>query len=317
MSNSTAGGSGDHVLPFQIEAPRIRGRLVRLGTSAEAIIRQHDYPPPVAMLLAETLAMAAVLASGMKYDGIFTVQLQGDGPVGLIVVDVTSSGDMRGYVRFASDRIAAGTTQGTTRRAGGIAPVPRLLGAGRMVFTVDQGPQIERYQGVTLLEGNTLGECCHAYFRQSEQLTTAILVCSADLGQPGTPPRSAALILQRLPHRDSLSISSEYDADDDWRRAVALMNSVASDELLAADLSEEELLYRLFHKEGVRVWRARPLRHRCRCSQQKVERTLRAFSKHQMRAMLVEGVMTVTCEFCKTAYVLDEQALDRLYAKFP
>ena len=150
----------DHVQPFQIEAPGLRGRLVRLGSAAEAVLAGHAYPPAVAAQLAEAMAMAAVLASGLKYDGIFTLQLQGDGPIRLLVVDMTSDGDMRGYARFEADRLAAPprATEGS---------VPRLFGSSFMSFTVDQGPGTERYQGITQLEGATLSDCCHAYFRQS------------------------------------------------------------------------------------------------------------------------------------------------------
>ena len=314
MTAASVDQFGDYIRPFQIEALGIRGRLVRLGGAAEAIIRPHDYPAPVAMLLAETLVMAAGLAIGLKYDGIFTVQLHGTGPVGLIVVDVTSDGDVRGYVRFSAERVPVGTAEGATHSRGwGTAQVPRLLGAGRMIFTVDQGPKTERYQGVTLLQGGTLSECCHAYFRQSEQLATAIVICSVDLARPEARPRSAALMLQRLP--DTPFLARDSEDDDPWRRAVALMSTVASEELLAADVGDEDLLYRLFHEEGVRVWRPRSLRHRCRCSHQKVERTIRAFPEHEMRAMLIGGLLTVTCEFCKASYALDEQALQRLYTQ--
>jgi molecular chaperone Hsp33 len=195
-----------------------------------------------------------------------------------------------------------------------MAQVPRLLGAGRMIFTVDQGQKSERYQGVTLLQGATLSECCHAYFRQSEQLATAIFICSADLSRPDVLPRSAALMLQRLPPTASL-VADDQEDDDHWRRAVALMSSVAADELLDADIGDEALLYQLFHEDGVRIWRPRTLRHRCRCSPRKVERTIRAFPEEEMRAMLVEGELTVTCEFCKKTYALNEQALRRLYAQ--
>lgn len=140
------GPFGDYVLPFQIETPGIRGRLVRLGPAVEAIAGPDRYPPAVAIILAETLAMGAVLASGLKYDGIFTLQLQGDGPVDMVMMDLRSNGDMRGYARFDADRLAAGSIVAS-------GPVPRLIGAGQMLFTVDQGPNTERYQGVTPLEG--------------------------------------------------------------------------------------------------------------------------------------------------------------------
>jgi Disulfide bond chaperones of the HSP33 family len=311
MSDDDAGGCGDYVLPFQIETPGIRGRLVRLGPAVESIVGADRYPPPVAVLLAETLVMGAVLASGLKYDGIFTLQLHGDGPVDVVMMDVTSDGDMRGYARFDAERLSGGSPTVS-------GPVPRLLGAGRMVFTVDQGPNTERYQGVTLLEGATIGECAHAYFRQSEQLQTAIRLAATDASLPGERPRAAALMLQRLPPSPgaagTLAGAFAQDADDDWRRAVVLLSSLSPQELLASADDDDAMLYRLFHEDGVRVYRHRPLRHRCRCSREKVDVTLRAFPKEEVESMMVDDRVTVTCEFCKTVYVFDQLALDRLYA---
>lgn len=289
----------DQVQPFQIETPGLRGRLVRLGSVVDTVLAGHAYPPMVAGQLAEAMAMAAVLASGLKYDGIFTLQLQGDGPIRLMLVDVTSEGDMRGYARFDADRLPARlqTTEG---------PVPRLFGAAYMSFTVDQGPGTERYQGITQLEGATLGDCCHAYFRQSEQLQTAMRLCALDASRPQQGHRAAALMIQRLPlPRDADSEAAE----DDWRRAVILMSSATAAELLTPDLSPADLLYRLFHEDGVRLFRARPLRHRCRCSWEKVERTLRSFPVDELMTMREEGVLRVTCEFCKAEYIFDDAAL--------
>lgn len=308
MIDDRAAVGGDYVLPFQIETPGIRGRLVRLGPAAESIIGAERYPAPVAALLGETLALGAVLASGLKYDGIFTLQLHGDGPVDVVMMDVTSEGNMRGYARFDAERLAAGTSTAS-------APVPRLLGAGRMVFTVDQGENTERYQGVTPLEGATIGDCAHAYFRQSEQLQTAICLAASGSTVPGEPPRAAALMLQRLPPvAATLNPIDSQDADDDWRRAVVFLSSLSPAELLTSAGDDEAMLYRLFHEDGVRVYRRRHLRSRCRCSQQKVEVTLRAFPKDEVKDLMVDGRLVVTCEFCRTRYDFDEPALERLYA---
>lgn len=304
MSAAEARSFDDHVQPFQIEAPGLRGRLVRLGSAAETVLAGHSYPPVVAAQLAEAMAMAAVLASGLKYDGIFTLQLQGDGPIRLLVVDVTSGGDMRGYARFEADRLA-----GPSRATEG--PVPRLFGSAVMSFTVDQGPGTERYQGITQLEGATLSDCCHAYFRQSEQLQTAIRLCATDMAPPAAGRRAAALMIQRLP----LAAGADSEAaEDDWRRAVILMSSARPAELLDPGLASADLLYRLFHEDGVRLFRTRPLRHRCRCSPDKVERTLRAFPLDELMTMREEGVLRVTCEFCKAEYIFDEAALAALAA---
>ncbi|MBK8176451.1 MAG: Hsp33 family molecular chaperone HslO [Rhodospirillales bacterium] len=289
----------DCVQPFQIEATGVRGRLVRLGATLEGVLAGHAYPPAVAAMLAEALAMAAVLSSSLKYDGIFTLQLEGDGPVGLMVVDYTSSGHVRGYARFDAERLAAEAPAAN-------ASVPQLFGAARMSFTVDQGPDTARYQGITPLEGATLAACCHAYFRQSEQLQTAIMLCASDMARAEEPRRAGALMIQRLPIANPLQSDA---AEDDWRRAVAMMSSATASELLSPALAADSLLYRLFNEDGVRVYRQRPLAYRCRCSQAKVERTLAAFPLAELMAMAENGVLQVTCEFCKANYVMDEAAL--------
>ena len=244
----------------------------------------------------EKAALAAVLASALKYDGVFTLQLRGDGPLSLVVVDITSAGDMRGYARC--DAAAIGDAL-----PAGAASVPRLMGAGTMVFTVDQGPRTERYQGVTALEGASLSECAHAYFRQSEQVQTAIILVAAP--EPDTAGnetaagiRAAALMIQRLAGSDD----GDAAADENWHRAVVLMSSVRADELLSSMLSPAEVLFRLFHEDGVRLFRQRPLRAGCRCSQAKVERLIATFPPAEITTMADNGHIAVTCEFCKTVY---------------
>jgi molecular chaperone Hsp33 len=188
---------------------------------------------------------------------------------------------MRGYARFDAARLAGAGDDG--------APVPRLLGAGRLAFTVDQGADTERYQGITPLEGATLTECAHNYFRQSEQLDTAIVLVAAPL----RPARAAALMIQRMP--------GGVD-DDDWHRAVALMSTVREREMLDPGLAPTDVLYRLYHQEGVRAYRRRRLRYACRCSRRRVGAMLTAFSPGDIADMVSDGRITVTCEFCKAAY---------------
>lgn len=289
---------GDWIQPFQIEALGVRGRLVRLGPAVETVLGRHRYPAAVAGMLAETLALTAVLASAFKYDGVFTLQTQGDGAIGTLIADVTSDGKLRGYARFDSDRLAA------ARPPASGGPVPRLLGAGHLAFTVDQGPDMDRYQGIAELQGATLADCLHAYFRTSEQLQTAI-------GTAVSPQsRAAALMVQRLPAAKNVLDSAE----DDWRRAVILMSTVTEAEMLDPGLADADLLYRLFHEDGVRLFRPRPLRHGCRCSRDKVAATLGSFARAEVEDMAENGTVTVTCEFCKEDYVFDEAALAELFA---
>jgi molecular chaperone Hsp33 len=180
----------DFVRSFRLEAAGVRGRHVRLGRAIDTVLTQHDYPEPVSRLLGELIALAALLSSTIKYDGIFTVQTRGDGPLRMMVADVTSAGALRGYADFDADALAVLPRD----EEGG--SVPRLLGAGHLAFTVDQGPETERYQGIVALEGASLSDCAHNYFRQSEQIATAIRI-SADLTADGW--RAGALMLQREP----------------------------------------------------------------------------------------------------------------------
>ena len=203
----------DFILPFQIEAQGLRGRLVRLGPLADDILHRHHYPAPVARLLAEMLALAALLAGALKYEGVFTLQTSGNGPVRLMVADVTSAGAMRAYAQFDAARLPAE----------GDASVPRLLGAGHLAFTVDQGDFTDRYQGIVDLDGATLADCVHHYFRQSEQLQCALRLAVTEHDGHW---RAGALMLQRLPPPED---SGEAEAaEDGWRRALAFMASVRS-----------------------------------------------------------------------------------------
>lgn len=299
---------GDLVQPFRIEALGLRGQLVRLGPALEAILGPHGYPVRVAGMVAETLALAAVLANALRFDGIFTLQAQGDGPLGMLVADVTNKGDMRSYVRFDAERIEAA-------RGGAGGSVPSLLGAGHLSFTVDQGPDGERYQGICALEGASLADCAHHYFRQSGELETAIMLANTVAGgtNGGGGARAAALMIQRLASAGAAD-GDEEPSDEDWRRAVILMSSATAGELLDPAVTPDQLLYRLFHEDGVRVFRTRPLRHACRCSLDKVATTLRAFPQAEIEAMAEDGAVTVTCEFCKADYRFDEAALGALYA---
>ena len=287
----------DLILPFQVDGLGVRGRLVRLGPAVQAALRNHAYPAPVASLMGEVMALTALLASSLKYDGIFTLQTQSDGPVNLMVSDLTSDGILRGYARFDADAMAAADET--------LSPVPRLMGAGHMAFTVDQGPDTDRYQGITALEGATLDDCANAYFRHSEQLATAVMLTSDAAGN------AAALMVQRLPPENAQQVDR---TDDDWRRAVILMSSATAAELLDDGLAPGELLFRLFHEDDVRVFDTKAVAHGCRCSRHKVERTLKSFPRDEIVSLADEGVVTVNCEFCRANYVFDEAAMDALFA---
>lgn len=288
----------DVIQPFRIEDLGLRGRLVRLGATLQSILDPHGYPEAVARLMGETLALTTVLASALRFDGVFKFQTQGDGPLSLMVADITSDGSLRGYARYDARRLAA--AEGTAE-----APVPRLLGAGRMAVTLDHGPAAQQYQGMTELTGPRLVDCAHTYFRQCEPLETAISL-AATAGDGGAA-RAAALMVQRPRPEGGGDVDDE--AEDEWRHAVALTSSVTAAELLDSAIQPAQLLYRLYHEEGVRLFRTRPVRHACRCSRAKVAATLRRFPAAELDAMAENGEIAVTCEFCKAEYHFSRQDL--------
>ena len=296
LASEASERTDDMVLPFQVESSRLRGRLVRLGATAEGILRRHGYPDEVLTLLGEGMALAAVLANALKFDGTFTLQTRGDGPVSMLAVDYGSNGRLRAYANF--DRPAFAALGAEAPGSGPRAPVPRLLGTGHLAFTVDQGDGSDRYQGIVELAGATLADCAHAYFQQSEQIGAGICL-AAGLVPDGTW-RAGALMIQRLP--PASTVVEDEAADDDWRRVLALLGSVTRDELLDPALKPNNLLYRLFHQEGVRVWAAKPLEPGCTCSRQRVRKLLRSFPRAELVAMVVDGRIIATCEFCTSVY---------------
>ncbi len=313
----------DRVLPFQLDALGVRGRLVRLGPSLDAIIERHGYPLAVARPLAEAMVLCTALATSLKYDGIFTLQISGDGPIRLLVTDLTSDGALRGYAQFDSWKLAVAL--GATGSGGNAdAPdgyVPKLFGQGRLAFTVDQGRHTERYQGVVPLEGPTLADCAHTYFRQSEQLPTGIKIAArrdqtADGPSGGPRWRAAALVVQQMPEFDAGRVDVDQEQrEDDWRKAVILMASATETEMLDPALPGTTLLFRLFHAEGARLFERRAFAARCRCSRARIDGVLKSIRREELADLRdPQGLVAVTCEFCSTQYSYDESDLDRVYA---
>ncbi|WP_236262453.1 Hsp33 family molecular chaperone HslO [Caenispirillum salinarum] len=303
----------DQIVPFMIDHGAFRGRLVRLDDTVSTIVSRHNYPEPVALMLAETAVLAVVLADSLKYDGIFTLQSRSDGPISQMVVDVTSGGDVRGVAHFDEARLNA-----AVEKAGGIAAlgdrVPALMGSGYLAFTVDQGPETDRYQGITELTGATLADCAHAYFRQSEQLETAIKMATTHADGRW---RAAGLMLQRmpLPSGAQLSADDEEMVEDAWRTGVVLMGSVTNEELLAPDLPPADVLRRLFHSEGLKAYDARHPHFGCRCSRERVVTALSQFPRAELETMKTDaGVVEVSCEFCNEHYPFTDADLDAMDA---
>ena len=283
---------------FQIEGWPVRGRLVRLGESIDAILSAHAYPEPVAALLGEACALAALIGSSLKFEGRLIVQAQGDGPVRYVVADYDTQGHLRGYCRFDEDEVAA-ASQGFSR------PGARtLLGQGVFVMTLDRGPDFERTQGITPIEGESLSLAAEHYFEQSEQIPTKVrLAVGSVTDGGGTSWRAGGAMIQVIAGDDARG-----GTEDAWERSRALFQTLADDELIDPTVTPETLLFRLFHEDGVRLEDARALKAQCRCSKDRIGAVLASFSPEE-RADMVEpdGKIHVTCEYCAKVYELEPE----------
>lgn len=289
----------NQILPFQLESSPLRGRSSRLGSVLDIILHQHAYPDAVAQLLAEAIILATLLASALKYDGVFTLQAKGDGAVRLLVADVTSDGGVRAFAQFDKEKL-------------GDAPADtKLLGKGFLAFTCVLAGQEERYQGIVALEGGTLAEAVQHYFRQSEQIPTGVVAAAAQDAQGQW--RGGGILLQRMPREGGIDIESQTPEAEDWTRAMLILGTSTPQELTDAALPAAALLFRLFHEEGVRVFETKALLHQCRCSQARVEGMIRSLPRAEVEALAIEGRTTVTCEFCNKSYAFDEVELAALY----
>ncbi|MHB1303824.1 MAG: Hsp33 family molecular chaperone HslO [Acidiphilium sp.] len=278
------------VTPFFLPKQPVRGRLVRLGPLADALLTRHDHPPPLRALLGQALALVASLATALKFSGTFSLQAKGDGAVPLLLADCTDTGALRGYARLGEDAMLP---EEHTARA--------LLGDGYLAFTVDQGPDTERHQGIVSLEGETMADMALHYFATSEQLPCAIHLAAAET-QAGW--RAAALVIERIAGAGGIDPAlSEAGQEEAWRTAKILAATVTEAELLDDALPPDRLLYRLFHGEGVAVDRPRPLAYGCRCSRARLADVLGGFSEDDLDHMTIDGDITMTCEFCNVDFL--------------
>ena len=255
----------DMVLPFRAVKSGISGRLVRLGAVVDTVLGRHDYPEPVARILGEALVIAAMLGAALKFQSKLILQTKTDGPIDFMVVDFTAPGSLRGYASFNPSSVAAWEKSDSNDDR-------LLLGSGHLAMTIDPGQDMSRYQGVVPLENNRLIEAAHTYFRSSEQLPTFAQVAVARHFAAGSEEgagewrwRAGGLIVQNLTLEGGAEELDEEtliemeqtgrlfgEDDDDWERVRLLASTVEDHELLDPTLSSEQLLYRLFHEEGVR-----------------------------------------------------------------
>lgn len=273
----------DRLLRFLFEEMGVRGELVRLNSSFKSLLDHHDYPPVVARSLGESLAAAALLSATVKLEGALILQVEGNGPMPMLVAQATNQRTVRGLAKYADDINPDAT-------------FPEMVGEGRIVMTMDAEGS-ERYQGIVELHGESLADGLRDYFSRSEQLPTRLWLFS----QGDT---AAGLLLQQMP--------SEHGAEVDWEHLVALADTLSEEEML--ELSFESILYRLFHEEKVMMFTPEALSFKCGCSREKIEFALMNMGKEEVEAILSEqGVIEANCEFCNKMRRFDSIDIEALF----
>lgn len=277
--------STDTLLRFLFEHAAIRGEIVHLDATWRCVTERHTYPPTVRLLLGEMMAAAALLSATLKYKGSLIMQVQGSGPVPLLVVEATSERTLRGMAQWSGE-------------TGGL-PFQRLVGQGRFVITIDPRESGQRYQGIVDLDGDSLSDVLENYLKRSEQLESRLWLAADD-------NRAAGMLLQKMPEGQS-------DDADLWERAAILGSTLKPDELLG--LPAGEIIRRLYHEEDLRVFEKEPWHFQCSCSKERVVNVLRMLGYNEVRSILEErGCVDVDCEFCNKHYRFDKVDAEQLFA---
>ncbi|HEX3848527.1 MAG TPA: Hsp33 family molecular chaperone HslO [Steroidobacteraceae bacterium] len=279
---------------FIFEQYPIRGHLVHLDAAWRALIEHREYPAAIRDTLGEAAAASVLLAATIKFEGLLSLQLQGDGPVHLMLAQCTSGLGVRGLARHSQGPIEGG--------------IPDLIGTGNLTVTVEtEGAQ--RYQGIVALQGRRLAESLEAYFQSSEQLPTRLWLDADASGASG-------MLLQRLPDESTRSRGSSVElgaVDDAWRRVQLIGDTLTPEELRT--LTDQEILHRLFNEDDVRVYEPTPVYFRCRCSRERVGGMLLGLGEEETRSVLEErGEVEVRCDFCNRAYVFDAVDVGQLFS---
>jgi len=281
----------DTLRRFVFERYPFRGQLVHLGPAWQAMMEHHDYPPQVRDTLGEAVAATALLASTLKFKGLLSLQLRGEGPMHLMLVECTEGLALRAVARF--------------RDPPDSRDLRVLSGNGTLTVTVESEGHANRYQGIVPLAGGSMDACLREYFESSEQLPTRLWLHADGKSVSG-------LLLQRLPVTAKPStvtesgpgVVPEDEVEDAWHRVQLVADTVTGAEL--AELDDHKLLRRLFAEDDVRMFESTPVFFRCRCSRQRVENMLRALGRNEVDSMVEEfGQVEVRCEFCSRAYRLD------------
>ncbi|MBY6140166.1 Hsp33 family molecular chaperone HslO [Leisingera daeponensis] len=304
----------DTVLPFQLDASDMRGRVARLDGVLDGILKQHDYPPVVEALVAEMALLTALIGQTISLRWKLSLQVQSKGAVRMIATDYYAPqkegeiGRIRAYASFDRDRLSDGS------------PYDQV-GEGYFAILIDQGNGTQPYQGITPLSGSSLSACAEAYFAQSEQLPTVFKLSFGKSAEPGVAEhwRAGGVMLQSMPKASPFAAKEEGsgdvlqasdlvngDEEENWNRATTLLNTVEELELIGPSVTPTQLLIRLFHEEQPRVYDTQPVRFGCTCSEDRVRQSLSIYSAKDIEKMTTgDGRVTADCQFCGAHYDLD------------
>lgn len=292
----------DHITAFTLEGGAVRGRIFCASQALDIAVGKDRYPQPVADLLAEALIISALIADSLKFTGRIIVQAVGtnDGAVSMLVAETNSAGEMRAYARFAPtmlDKILQDDSHPGAQK---------LMGGGTLAITIDQGQDMERYQSLAAIEGETFAKIVEHYFEKSEQIPTIIKMAVGRIETPPEPEtlRGCAILTQRVANDDKRD-----NVEEDWAYSKAVMETLSAAELLDPDVSDNQLLYRLFHEKGVMVDPPKPVIAKCGCSQTRLENTLKSFDKDALNDMAKDGKISANCEYCGSEYTFDVNTL--------
>src|SRR5277367_2658803 len=282
----------DSLHRFIFEQYPIRGHLVHLDAAWQALIEHRDYPAAIRDTLGEAVAASLLLAATIKFEGVLSLQMQGDGPVHLMLVQCTSGLGVRGLARYRDE-------------ATGVSRIGEMIGAGNLTVTLETDEGAQRYQGIVPIAGERLAEPLQVYFENSEQLPTRLWLHADEQGASG-------MLLQKLPGSESSSSADPAAIEDAWRRVQLVAATLTGEELRT--LADEEILHRLFNEDDVRLFEPSPVYFRCRCSRERVAGMLQGLGEVETRSVLAErGEVEVRCDFCNRAYVFDAVDVAQLF----
>ena len=307
------GADEDCVASFQLEGRPVRGRVARLSETADKVLSAHDYPVSVARLVGEAALLAVLIGDSLKFEGKLIIQasgpssqgrqVEGEGPVAFVVADFVPGEGVRAYAKYDEERVR--TLEAAT---GSPVGAQMLLGGGHFAMTVDPGPGMERYQGVTAIEGESLADAAEHYFAQSEQVPSRLRLAVGRYHDGARERwRAGGALIQRIAGDDRRG-----ETDDDFEHARALFDTLEDDELIDPNLSAGRVLYRLFHEDGVRLEEVRPAPRRCACTQERLAELLARFNTSDREHMSDEaGQVAMTCEYCNHEWRFSAEEIDQ------